>query len=234
MELLLVIDALHRQGITDIKAIIPWLCYSPQDKVFRPGEPLSSAVIARILSNSGLKAVYVLDIHNESVCDFFDIPIRNLIPIEVFADALLPDINEDYLCVALDKGSFKRTEKLADALGLDLLKLYKRRDLHSGEIDYEKLKTDLKGKTTVAIDDYTGSGSTVIKSAEMLKTNGAQKCVYCVSHMFDNGVADLLLDSKVDRLLTTKASISEEKVPASDGLISVLDVSPVFAKFMRD
>src|SRR4030043_1344123 len=41
VEFVLLCDALKRMGLTKLTAVIPWLGYSKQDKVFRNGEPLS-------------------------------------------------------------------------------------------------------------------------------------------------------------------------------------------------
>jgi len=48
MELCLIADALKRIGVKKIVAVTPWLCYSPQDKIFRKGLSL------RELMNFGL------------------------------------------------------------------------------------------------------------------------------------------------------------------------------------
>src|SRR5258708_8559630 len=45
IELLLMVDALERAGARHVNAVIPWMGYSIQDKVFREGEPLAAKVI---------------------------------------------------------------------------------------------------------------------------------------------------------------------------------------------
>ena len=51
MEFCLIIDALRRSGTQHITAIIPWLGYCIQDKIFRQGEPLSSKVVVDIIED---------------------------------------------------------------------------------------------------------------------------------------------------------------------------------------
>src|SRR5258708_21386290 len=45
IELLLMVDALERAAARHSNAVIPWMGYSIQDKVFREGEPLAAKVI---------------------------------------------------------------------------------------------------------------------------------------------------------------------------------------------
>ena len=49
MEFLLMADALERMGARHINAVIPWMGYSLQDKVFKNGEPLSAKVVADLV-----------------------------------------------------------------------------------------------------------------------------------------------------------------------------------------
>jgi ribose-phosphate pyrophosphokinase len=71
IEFCLICDAVHRCGVSDITAVIPWLAYSKQDKVFRSGEPLSVKVIAKILQVVPIRRIYTFDLHNLAILGFF-------------------------------------------------------------------------------------------------------------------------------------------------------------------
>ena len=43
IEFCLICDALHRGGVTEITAVIPWMGYSKQDKVFRNGQQITKS-----------------------------------------------------------------------------------------------------------------------------------------------------------------------------------------------
>jgi ribose-phosphate pyrophosphokinase len=62
MELSLFADAAERAGARSITAVIPWMGYSLQDKVFRSGEPIAARVIANMVSASGVKLVILMDL----------------------------------------------------------------------------------------------------------------------------------------------------------------------------
>lgn len=223
MELLFVLDALNRNSDAKIIGIFPWLCYSPQDEVFRKGEPLSSQVIANILSSSPLSKIYTFDIHSINVLDFYKISIQNIIPDKFFAERIKTLDKNNLICVALDKGAKKRSKKFADNLDIEVLELKKKRDLKLGSIIYDNLKSKLDGKTIVAIDDYTGSGSTLIDSAKLLKNSGAKEVIYCVTHLFDNGTIEKIEKSDVDLLIATNSSIESDLVSARN--IEIIDAS---------
>jgi ribose-phosphate pyrophosphokinase len=58
IETLLIVDALERLGAKGVTLIIPWLGYSLQDKVFRPGEAIAAKVIANIISQRFINQIF--------------------------------------------------------------------------------------------------------------------------------------------------------------------------------
>src|SRR5262245_24208084 len=74
IEFLLLTDALDRLGARDVHAVIPWMGYSLQDKVFREGEAIAAKVVANLISNAYVHHVYLLDVHNTSIPGFFSVP----------------------------------------------------------------------------------------------------------------------------------------------------------------
>ncbi|KXK27299.1 MAG: Ribose-phosphate pyrophosphokinase [candidate division WS6 bacterium OLB20] len=229
VELLLVQDILIRARITT-HAVLPWLSYSPQDKIFRPGEPLSSAVVTRIVEAAGFSEITVLDIHSPAVLSGFSIPAHNVIPYDLFSDWFKESGLKNAVCVALDKGGRQRAQAFAAKLDLPLIQLEKSRDRSTGEVSYSAPEGSLSGKTAVAFDDYTGSGSTLVQSAELLKQMGAEHCVYMLTHVFDNGAAERIHSSAVDRVITTNASIRSDLIASEK--FSILDIAPLLADIL--
>lgn len=226
MELLLVTDALNRSGV-QLDAVIPWLAYSPQDKVFRPGEPLSSKIVIDIINTLPFTSLTVFDIHSEKVLEDCTIPTENIVPYELFAAELLPMLDDSYVCVALDKGGEARSKRFADTLGIPLVSLQKSRDKNTGVVTYAASKEDLRGKKTISLDDYTGSGGTLIKSAKLLKELGATHTTYCLTHVFDNGALERIDGTDVDRIITTNASI--DPANADYKFVTVLDIARILS-----
>ena len=113
IELLLLIDALERAGAKDVHLIIPWLGYSLQDKVFRPGEAIAAKVVANLISNSNVKRVYLLDVHNTSIPGFFSIPTSHLTAMDIFVTYVKNNFaGSDLIVASPDFGGLKRAQVL--------------------------------------------------------------------------------------------------------------------------
>lgn len=126
IEFCLICDALKRMGIKDITAVIPWFAYCVQDKIFRPGEPLSSKVIAKIVQNSRISKIITIDLHNETMAGFFDIPFTHLTANQVFIDYFKQDGISIDLVISPDVGGLKRASKFALSLGLPMSAINKK------------------------------------------------------------------------------------------------------------
>ena len=49
IELLMMIDSARRMGVGKIKVVVPYLAYSRQDKVFRPGECVFAELVLKLI-----------------------------------------------------------------------------------------------------------------------------------------------------------------------------------------
>lgn len=230
---LLVIDSLKRLKVRKIRAILPWLCYMPQDKVFRKGEALSSSVVANMINNSDLDDLVILDIHNSKTIELFNIPVINVIPMDSFGKLLKEEkLLSNAIIVAIDKGNAPRAKQFARKLNLPMCKLDKQRDLTNGKIKYQDFTGSLSRKIAIIIDDYVGSGSTVIESAKLLKYSGAKKCIYCISHVFDNRSVEKITKSKdIDLLVTTNASIRKKLL--QNKKVKVIDTADIIYDILQ-
>jgi len=227
IETLLIIDALERLDVRHINLVIPWMGYSLQDKVFRPGEPISAKVIADLISNAYVKRVLLMDLHNDSIPAFFNIPTNYLSGLDIFTQCVKDNFDLDQTVIASpDFGGLKRARTFAKKLGLDLVNIDKTRDLTTGKVTAVNLHGDVQGKIVVTLDDVIVSGDTVIKAAECLKQNGAKKVIFLSSHglLTDNAAAKLQ-DSNIDQVIITN-TIAHDQLPAK---FEVLDVASVFA-----
>lgn len=206
MEIALMADAAKRAGAKSIKAIIPWFGYSPQDKVFREGEPLSSQVVVTMLENVGIDEFVVVDIHSPLVLEMFTKPVTNLSVSELFANYCKNRFNlnqKDYVVASLDKGGAKRAEDFSRLLGVDLVKFSKSRDRTTGQVTFHGLTGDVKNKNVISFDDYLSTGGTLIQSADYLKSHGAKEYTCCVTHAVVEETLAKVEKSKIDKLITT-------------------------------
>lgn len=228
IETLLIIDALERLGAKNVTLIIPWLGYSLQDKVFRPGEAIAAKVVADIISNHFVNRIFLLDLHNSSIPGFFSVPTYHLFADDIFIDYLKNEIDFGQALIASpDFGGIKRARIFAEKIGLDIVNIDKSRNLKTGQVIAHDLHgPSVENKTVVVLDDVIISGSTVIESATLLKKKGAKKVYFIASHgVFCNGL-EKLANSEVDQIIVTNSIEQKEK----DTKLKILDISSIFAQ----
>jgi len=227
IETLLMIDALERMGVRHISLVIPWMGYSLQDKVFQPGEPISAKVIAKLISNSYVKRVFLMDLHNDSIPGFFDIPTHYLSASSVFEEYLKEkiDLNQAVI-VSPDFGGLKRARTFAKKLGLPLANIDKTRDLNTGEVTAVALHGEVKGKDAIVLDDVIVSGSTVVEVADCLKKAQAKQVLFMASHgLLTKDAQQKIEDSLIDKVVFAN-TIEHQSLTSKHQL---LDVSEIFA-----
>lgn len=236
IELLLLVDALNRMGARHINLVMPWMGYSLQDKVFREGEPIAAKVIADLISNSYIKRAFVIDLHNSSTPGFFSIPIQHISALELFASHIEKNLPlENTVVASPDFGGLKRARVFAERLNVGWVNIDKSRDLHTGEPTAHSVSGDVTGKTVVLFDDVINSGGTVIKAAELLKSQGASKVYFCATHgIFANDGIKNIQSSLVDQVIVTN-SIPRPPSEVSDAPSNILylDISQLFADAIR-
>ncbi len=232
IETLLIIDALERLGARDIHVVIPWLGYSLQDKVFRDGEPIAAKMIAKIISHSYVKRVYLVDLHNTSITGFFDVPTSHTTAMTLFAEYANSTLgNKNAVVASPDFGGMKRARQFATLLDVDLVNIDKTRNLKTGDVTAVGLHGDVGNKTVVVYDDIIVGGSTVTETAELLKQEGAKEVHFYSTHgLFVGNALQRITESPVDSVLITN-SVAHEKLPAR---FKTLNLAPLLAQTLGE
>lgn len=207
IEFCLLVDALTRAGYSELVAVVPWLGYSKQDKIFRPGEALSAKVIAQIIQVTKVKKLITFDLHNRAITGFFDIPVVELSAKSLFRDYFAKKMGKNrdqYVVVAPDEGAVKASAYFARELGVSIAYMDKRRDLVTGEVKVVGMSGEVGGKQVLIVDDMIVTGSTMIESAEYLKKVGASGVsVAATHHLYLPGVQEKLDASVIDEVVVS-------------------------------
>src|SRR5881392_2627958 len=121
MELLIITDALRRASARRITAVIPYFGYARQDRKVGSRSPISSKLVANLISRAGVDRVMTLDLHAEQIQGFFDIPTDNLYASPV----MVRDINErsdltSVMVVSPDVGGVARARGFAKRINAPL------------------------------------------------------------------------------------------------------------------
>ena len=205
VEFCLIADALNRLGVKKIIAVIPWLGYSKQDKIFRSGEPLSVKVIAKMLQVVPLDKVITFDLHNLAIPGFFEVPVVNLSGRKVFRELMMKRITAKTVIAAVDAGSVKSSERFSEDLGgVPLVYMNKIRDLITGKVVYKSMSEPVEGKTVLIKDDLISTGSTLVEAAKFLKQNGAETIDVCATHhLYVPGAQEKLDATPLNQIMVT-------------------------------
>ena len=86
MELLIMIDALKRASARSITAVMPHYGYSRQDRKVSPRTPITSKLVADLLTQAGATRVVTMDLHAGQIQGFFNIPFDNIFSSPVILD----------------------------------------------------------------------------------------------------------------------------------------------------
>lgn len=217
MELFLMADALKREEARRMIAVIPYFGYARQDIQHRPGECVSANVVIRFLESIGIHKVYAISLHDEATEGVFDIPFKNLSPFPLFAEKIHAYLDEKGITVtpenvavmSPDQGGIERARKFGEILfghaKFNLAVTEKRRDLeHMHESKALNLYGDVKGKTTIIVDDVATSGRTLIHAAEFALEQGATSVIAAIVHRdFGEGTAEKLQSSPLEAFFTS-------------------------------
>ncbi|OIO13492.1 ribose-phosphate pyrophosphokinase [Candidatus Gottesmanbacteria bacterium CG11_big_fil_rev_8_21_14_0_20_37_11] len=212
MELLLLCDAVKRGEARKIIAVIPYHGYARQDRIHRPGECLSAHVVTKLIETVGFDKLVTVELHNEAILGFFDIPVTHLSGLSIFKP-LVQKIKEDIVVITPDAGALKRSQKFSEGLDVPLALIEKKRDLdHMHKILSMKVVGNVKGKTAIIVDDVIVTGGTLLNAAHLLKQEGARQVIAAVTHAdFVGGADKILQESPVDRIwVTDTISIPKE------------------------
>ncbi len=233
MELCLIGDAIRRSAPKTMVAVIPYLGYSRQDKQHRVGEPVSARVIAKFLEVSKFREVIILDLHNDAIVGFFQIPVLHSSALNILSHEVEHLHLPDPVVVAPDVGGVKRARNLAYALDVPMVVMEKKRflDRHDTSEAFQIIG-DVKGKSVVIIDDVISTGGTIINGASSLKEAGASSVTVLATHAVCAGNAfERLSRSPIDRMVITDSiDWSGKELPS---FVSVSSVAPILADAIR-
>ena len=169
MELLIFIDALRRSSAREITAVIPYYGYARQDRKASPREPITSKLVANLLTVAGATRVITMDLHARQIQGFFDIPVDHMEALPILAKHFIKyGFNpEDTVVVSPDVGGVKRARGLANWLHTPLAIIDKRR-AKANVSEVMNIIGDVKGKKAILIDDMIDTAGTICNAAQAL------------------------------------------------------------------
>ena len=205
MELLIMVDAARRASAARITAVIPFFGYARQDRKDQPRVPITAKLVANLLTAAGVDRVLTMDLHAQQVAGFFDIPVDHLFASPVLLRYLRTKELANSIVVSPDVGGLKMASAYAQALGIGLAIVAKRR-VSPTETEALNIIGEVDGKDVILVDDLTETAGTLTSAAKMLKENGARSVIAGVSHAVLSDLAiERLNKSGIKELITTNS-----------------------------
>ncbi|MFC3637360.1 ribose-phosphate pyrophosphokinase [Camelimonas fluminis] len=230
MELLIIIDALRRSSARRVTAVLPYFGYARQDRKPGPRTPISSKLVANLITRAGADRVLTLDLHAGQIQGFFDIPTDNLYA----APVMVRDIKERFageevMVVSPDVGGVVRARALAKRIDAQLAIVDKRRE-RPGESEVMNIIGDVKGRSCILIDDIVDSGGTLCNAAEALLKQGAKEVTaYCTHGVLSGGAVARIASSRLKEMVITDSIQPTEAVRVAQNF-RVLSIAPLIGE----
>ncbi len=229
MELLIMIDALKRASAARITAVLPYYGYSRQDRKVQPRVPITSKLVADLITTAGASRVLTVDLHAGQIQGFFNIPVDNLFAAPVLLDYLRSKKFSKLTVVSPDAGGVERARAFAKRLNATLAIIDKRRD-KPNVAQVMNIIGDVKDHDCLMLDDMVDTAGTLTEGASALKANKAGKVYAACTHAVLSGPAITRInDSAIDEVIATNTIALDSKQQECKKL-TVLSVAPLLAE----
>ncbi len=229
MELLLMIDALKRASARRITPVIPYFGYARQDRKDKPRSPISSKLVADLLTTAGADRALIVDLHAPQLQGFFNIPVDHLFASPVLVDYFrklgLPDLT----VVSPDAGGVERARFFAKKMDSALAIVDKRR-VEMDVTEVMHVIGDVKGRNCLILDDIIDTAGTLVKTANALMESGAASVFACATHPVLSGPAiERLANSPIEQVVVTN-TIPLSETGRNQPKIKVLSIAGLIAR----
>ncbi|MBI4080834.1 MAG: ribose-phosphate pyrophosphokinase [Candidatus Levybacteria bacterium] len=235
MELIFMVDAAKRSSAKEVTVVIPYFGYSRQDRKEMPHVPISSSVVASMITSAGADRVVTVDIHSEQQQGFFKGPWDNLYG----SYSLVPVINSRKLknpvIAAPDKGGMTRATGYARLLNAsDVAVVYKERDVDvNNKSEAMAMIGEVKGRDVLLVDDMIDTAGTTVNAASYLKQKGARSVRAIATHgLFSGPALERIKGSKIDEVIITD-SIKHPEAIRKHSKITIVTIAPMLAEAIR-
>jgi ribose-phosphate pyrophosphokinase len=232
MELLMMIDALKRASARRITTVIPYFGYARQDRKDRPRAPISSKLVADLLTTAGAHRALTVDLHAPQIQGFFNIPVDHLFASPVLVGEVQKMRLPALTVVSPDAGGVERARFFAKKMDSALAIVDKRR-VEMDVTEVMHVIGDVKDRTCLVLDDIIDTAGTLVKTADALLSAGATGVYACATHAVLSGKAiERIAKSQLKEVIVTNT------IPLSDAArkepkIRVLTIAGLIARAIQ-
>ena len=228
MELLIMTDALRRASCRSVTAVIPYYGYARQDRKAKARDPITSKLVANMITAAGIDRVITMDLHASQEQGFFDIPVDHMLGQPLLTDYFKLKDLQDLVIVSPDHGSVTRARNMAKPFNVPIAIIDKRRP-EPNKSEIMNIIGDVEGMNCVILDDMIDTAGTICNAAKALTDLGAKSVYACATHGVLSGPAIERIEASPikEMVLLNTIPIPEEKKIKK---ITVLSVGHIFAE----
>jgi ribose-phosphate pyrophosphokinase len=211
-------------GATKVGLVAPYLCYLRQDTRFKPGEAITSAIFARLVS-SHFDWLVTIDPHLHrlpALSSVYTIPSQVLHAAPLIAEWITKNVPRPFL-IGPDEESEQWVGKIAAECAVPFVVLKKRRlGDRSVEVSVPAVD-DWRAHTPVLVDDIISSARTMIETVSRVRSFAERIVCIGVHGLFATAAYEDL--KAAGALVVTTNTIPHET--------SVIDVTPLLGEAIR-
>ncbi|MEX1229784.1 MAG: ribose-phosphate pyrophosphokinase [Planctomycetaceae bacterium] len=234
MELLIIIDACKRASAARITAVLPYFGYARQDRKDSGRVPITSKLVANLITKAGADRVLTMDLHAAQIQGFFDLPVDHLYaaPIldEYFQSLGIP--KEKCVVVSPDEGGIKRSLQHLETLGTSLAIVDKRRSSATETKQANLIGGPIEGKVAFLFDDMITTAGSIVGAVNVVKAHGASAIYVGASHAVMCGPAtQRLREAPIKEIVVTNSLplSPEQQLPN----LRTVSVAPLLGEAIR-
>ena len=195
------------------EAIIPYLPYARQDKIWAPGEALSAEVICQMIAAAGYSSIATFDCHflkKPGTFTYGGIQIRNFSLSESLVSYFRAK-TPDALFISPDQGAAYLVNEIGGKSMVKTRGEYKnhKKQAHRPVASLDA-NFDVKGRDVVILDDMIAGGGTMMKAVRAVLAMGASSvCCGCTHGLFLGDAYTKLQEAGAEEIVASNTIASE-------------------------
>ncbi len=203
IELISVADAAKNSGCKKVRAILPYLMYSRQDKYSKFINSGFNVILDMLRTR--IDELYTLDLHSNMYSN-----INNISSIDVAISAI-SEVSHNGIIVAPDRGAATKAQNIAKKLNMEAIICDKQR-LKDSSIVINMPDIKDKDKSYIIIDDIIDSGRTLYEVSKAMHNSGVSNIIaFCTHGIMNPGC--LYNISYISKLYITNSIFHKHPLP---------------------